>query len=137
MKHKIQKIELVIGVIILLVGLLTYGFGINQRLPVPRPDLVVVGTTLIGILVIFMGLDLFSKKTKEMEILENDERNIAITNASLANAFNVMTTLLIIVLFALICMGYMSKVVFFSIAGVVAIGQVTWIVTAHYLEKRM
>lgn len=84
-----------------------------------------------------MGLDLFSTKTKEMEILENDERNIAITNASLANAFNVMTTLLILLLFALIFMGYMSKVVFFSIAGVIAIGQVTWIVTAHYLEKRI
>lgn len=84
-----------------------------------------------------MGLDLFSTKTKEMEILENDERNIAITNTSLANAFNVMTTLLILSLFALIFMGYMSKVVFFSIAGVIAIGQVTWIVTAHYLEKRI
>lgn len=84
-----------------------------------------------------MGLDLFSTKTKEMEILENDERNIAITNTSLANAFNVMTTLLILLLFALIFMGYMSKVVFFSIAGVIAIGQVTWIVTAHYLEKRI
>lgn len=60
-----------------------------------------------------MGCDIFSKPTKEMQILENDERNIAITNASLANAYKVTLTLLVLVLFALIFMGYMSKVVFF------------------------
>ena len=46
MKHKIQKVELFVGVIILLGGLLTYGLGVHQLLPVPRPDLVVYGTTL-------------------------------------------------------------------------------------------
>ena len=46
MKHKIQKVELFIGVIIFLGGLLTYGLGVHQLLPVPRPDLVVYGTTL-------------------------------------------------------------------------------------------
>ena len=40
MKHKIQKVELFIGVIIFLGGLLTYGLGVHQLLPVPRPDLV-------------------------------------------------------------------------------------------------
>ena len=83
MKHKIQKVELFIGVIIFLGGLLTYGLGVHQLLPVPRPDLVVYGTTLIGIILIFMGCDIFSKPTKEMQILENDERNITIINASL------------------------------------------------------
>ena len=130
MKHKIQKVELFIGVIIFLGGLLTYGLGVHQLLPVPRPDLVVYGTTLIGIILIFMGCDIFSKPTKEMQILENDERNIAITNASLANAYKVTLTLL-----ALVFMGYMSKVVFFSIAGVIAIGQITWVITARYLDK--
>ena len=76
MKHKIQKVELFIGVIIFLGGLLTYGLGVHQLLPVPRPDLVVYGTTLIGIILIFMGCDIFSKPTKEMQILENDERNV-------------------------------------------------------------
>lgn len=89
MKHKIQKVELFVGVIVLLGGLLTYGLGVHQLLPVPRPDLVVYGTTLIGIILILMGCDIFSKPTKEMQILENDERNIAITNASLANAYKV------------------------------------------------
>lgn len=137
MKHKIQKVELFIGVIIFLGGLLTYGLGVHQLLPVPRPDLVVYGTTLIGIILIFMGCDIFSKPTKEMQILENDERNIAITNASLANAYKVTLTLLVLVLFALVFMGYMSKVVFFSIAGVIAIGQITWVITARYLDKNI
>ena len=132
---KIQKVELFVGVIVLLGGLLTYGLGVHQLLPVPRPDLVVYGTTLIGIILILMGCDIFSKPTKEMQILENDERNIAITNASLANAYKVTLTLLVLVLFALIFMGYMSKVVFFSIAGVIAIGQITWVITARYLDK--
>ena len=47
------------------------------------------------------------------------------------------TTLLVLVLFALIFMGYMSKVVFFSIVGVIAIGQITWVITARYLDKKM
>ena len=87
MKHKIQKVELFVGVIVLLGGLLTYGLGVHQLLPVPRPDLVVYGTTLIGIILILMGCDIFSKPTKEMQILENDERNIAITNASEYNEY--------------------------------------------------
>lgn len=137
MKRKIQILELFLGVIILAVGLLTYGFGVHQLLPVPRPDLVVYGTTLIGTILILLGCDLFSKPTKEMQILENDERNITIVNTSMAYAYKVTVTLLVLVLFALIFMGYMSKVVFFSIAGVVAIGQITWVITAHYLEKKM
>lgn len=137
MRHKIQKVELSIGVIIFLGGLLTYGLGVHRLLPVPLPDLVVYGTTLIGIILILMGCDIFSKPTKEMQILENDERNIAITNASLANAYKVTLTLLVLVLFALIFMGYMSKVVFFSITGVIAAGQITWVITAHYLDKKM
>lgn len=137
MKRNMQKAEFFIGIVILLGGLFTYGLGVHQLLPVPRPDLVVYGTTLIGVLFILMGSDIFSKPTKEMQILENDERNIAITNASLAYAYKVSTTLFVIVLFALIFMGYISKVVCVSMIGVIAIGQITWIVTAHCLEKRM
>lgn len=137
MKRNMQKAEFFIGIVILLGGLFTYGLGVHQLLPVPRPDLVVYGTTLIGVLFILMGSDIFSKPTKEMQILENDERNIAITNASLAYAYKVSTTLFVIVLFALIFMGYVSKVVCVSMIGVIAIGQITWIITAHCLEKRM
>lgn len=72
MKRKIQKLELIIGVIILLGGLLTYGLGVHQLLPIPLPDLIAYGITLIGMLFILMGCDLFSKSTKE--IIENNEK---------------------------------------------------------------
>lgn len=137
MKGKIQKLELFTGMIIFLGGLLTYGLGVHQLLPVPRPDLVVDGTTLIGVLLILMGCDIFSTPTKEMKILEKDERNIAIMNTSMAYAYKVTVTLLVLVLFALTFMGYMSKVIFFSIAGVIAIGQITFFLATCSLERKM
>ena len=77
MKKGLLILMVVAGMIILLGGLLTYGLGINEIVPVPRPDLIVVGTSLIGISLIVSGAcDLLGKKTKEMQIEENDERNI-------------------------------------------------------------
>ena len=64
MKHKIQKVELFVGVIVLLGGLLTYGLGVHQLLPVPRPDLVVYGTTLIGIILMFKEVSVISQLSK-------------------------------------------------------------------------
>lgn len=136
MKEKVQVIELSSGLVILIGGLVTYWFGWHENLPIPRPNLLVYGTTLIGTLLIILSFQFF-KPSKEQTILENDERNIAITNASLATGFAVMTTLLVLVLFALIFMGYMNKVVFFSIVVVIFIGQATWMLTARYLERRM
>ena len=79
MKKRLLILMTVTGMIILLGGLLTYGLGVHEIIPVPRPDLIVVGTSLIGILLIVSGVcDLFVKKTKEMEIEENDERNISL-----------------------------------------------------------
>lgn len=137
MKRKVLMIELITGLIILLGGLFTYGLGVHEILPVPRPDLVVIGTTLIGILLILMGCDLFGKKTKEMEIAENDERNIAITNAAMASGFTAMTTLPSLVLFALIFSGYMNAVSCFSIIGAIAVGQIVFLIRLHDLEKHM
>ncbi|MDO4174607.1 MAG: hypothetical protein Q4D42_07565 [Eubacteriales bacterium] len=137
MKEKTLLVSLIAGMAVLLGGLLTYGLGVHDLLPVPRPDLVVVGTTLIGILLIGMGLDLFSPKTKEMQIEENDERNVAIAHASMASGFQVMTILLGLVLFVLIFMGYMNVVSCFSIIGVLAVGQGVCLWKHWYLSKRM
>ena len=91
MKKRLLILMVVAGMIILLGGLLTYGLGINEIVPVPRPDLIVVGTSLIGISLIVSGAcDLLGKKTKEMQIEENDERNIALGNAAMASGFKVM-----------------------------------------------
>lgn len=137
MKRSIQRAELVAGMVILLWGLLTYGLGVHTVIPVPRPDLIVYGTTLIGLMLVLQGCDLFSKPTKEMQILEKDERNVAITRASGAYAYQVTLFLLVLALFALIFTGYMNKVVFFTIVAVIGVGQLAWLLAARYLEKRM
>ena len=137
MMRNIFKIILFVGVIILLGGLLTYYLGLHPLLPVPRPDLVVYGTTTIGILLIAMGCLALAEPTKEMQILANDERHATIQNASAALAYVVSNTLLFLVLFALIFMGYVNAIVCFSIIGVIIIGFITYVATAHYLEKKM
>ena len=116
MKKKLLILMTVTGMIILLGGLLTYGLGVHEIIPVPRPDLIVVGTSLIGILLIVSGVcDLFVKKTKEMEIEENDERNISLSNAAMASGFKVMNVTIAVSIFALIFTGYMTVVPCFTI----------------------
>ncbi len=111
MKKRLLILMTVTGMIILLGGLLTYGLGVHEIIPVPRPDLIVVGTSLIGILLIVSGVcDLFVKKTKEMEIEENDERNISLSNAAMASGFKVMNVTIAVSIFALIFTGYMTVV---------------------------
>lgn len=59
MKKRFTVLTTVVGFIILLGGLLMYGLGVHNLLPVPRPDLVVVGTSLIGILMIISGCAIY------------------------------------------------------------------------------
>lgn len=127
-----------VGTIILLGGLLTYGLGVHEIVPVPRHDLIVIGTSLIGILLIISGAcDLFIKKTKEIEIEEKDERNIALSNAAMASGFKVMDVTIAFSIFALVFTGYMSVVPCFTIIGAYAIGQIVFIVRLCYLHKTM
>lgn len=127
-----------IGMVILLGGLLAYGLGIHEIVPVPRPGLIVVGTSLIGILLIVSGVcDLPAKKTKEMEIEENDERNITISNAAMASGFKVMNVTISVSIFALIFTGYMTAIPCFTIIGAYAIGQMVFIVRLWHLHKTM
>ena len=129
MKKGLLIFMVVAGMIILLEGLLTYGLGINEIVSVPRPDLIVVGTSLIGILLIVSGVcDLLGKKTKEMQIEENDERNIALGNAAMASGFKAMNVTISVSIFALIFTGYMTVVPCFTIIGAFAIGQIVFIV---------
>lgn len=126
------------GVIVLLGGLFTYGMGIHEIAPVPRPDLIVTGTTLIGILLILQGTcDLFSKKSIEMEIEERDERNIAIRNTAMANGFKAMSVTISITVFGLIFTGYMTVVPCFTIIGAYAAGQIVFLFSLRRLNKTM
>jgi len=81
--------------------------------------------------------DLFVKKTKEMEIEENDERNISLSNAAMASGFKVMNVTIAVSIFALIFTGYMTVVPCFTIIGAYAIGQIVFIVRLWYLHKTM
>ena len=138
MKKGILILLTVAGGIILLGGLLTYGLGIHEILPVPRPDLIVAGTSLIGISLIICGVcDLFCKKTKEMEIEEKDERNIALSNAAMASGFKAMNVTIAVSICALIFMGYMTAVPCFTIIGAYAIGQIVFVARLWYLQKTM
>lgn len=138
MKKGLLIFMVVAGMIILLGGLLTYGLGINEIVPVPRPDLIVAGTSLIGILLIVSGVcDLLGKKTKEMQIEENDERNIALGNAAMASGFKAMNVTISVSIFALIFTGYMTVVPCFTIIGAFAIGQIVFIVRLWHLHKTM
>ena len=129
MKKRLLILMTVTGMIILLGGLLTYGLGVHEIIPVPRPDLIVVGTSGV--------CDLFFKKTKEMEIEENDERNISLSNAAMASGFKVMNVTIAVSIFALIFTGYMTVVPCFTIIGAYAIGQIVFIVRLWYLHKTM
>ena len=138
MKKRFTVLTTVVGFIILLGGLLMYGLGVHNLLPVPRPDLVVVGTSLIGILMIISGVcDLCFKKTKEMEIEEKDERNIAIANAAMAMGFKVMSASIAVVLCILVFSGYMTEITCFSLIGAYFIGQIAFVVKLWILQKTM
>ncbi len=92
--------------IVLLGGLLAYGLGATELLPVPRPELVAAGTTLIGTVLLATGAcDLFVKKTKEIEIEERDERNVALSNAAMAAGFKVMSMAVALCIAALLFTG--------------------------------
>lgn len=138
MKKTLANLSIALGLIILLGGLLSYGLGINNIIPVPRPDLIVSGTTLIGIILIVSGTcDLFVKKTREMEIEEKDERNIALSNAAMASGFKVMNISISVSLFVLIFTGYMTVVPCFTIIGAFTIGQIAFILKLWHLQKTM
>lgn len=136
MKKGLSIFMTVAGVIVLMGGLLTYGLGIHEIVPVPR--LIVVGTSLIGILLVLSGAcDLFIKKSKEMEIEEQDERNIALSNAAMASGFKVMSFAIAISIFALIFTGYMTVVPCFTIIGAYTAGQIVFVMRLWYLNKTM
>ncbi len=138
MKKGFAILTIVVGFVVLLAGLLIYGLGVHNLLPIPRPDLVVVGTSLIGIMMIISGAcDLFLKKTKEMEIEEKDERNIVIANAAMAIGFKVMSVSIAVVLCILVFCGYMTEITCFSLIGAYLVGQIAFVTKLWYLQKTM
>ena len=127
-----------VGMIVLLGGLLAYGLGATELLPVPRPDLVVAGTTLIGTVLLTTGAcDLFVKKTKEIEIEERDERNVSLSNAAMAAGFKVMSMAVALCIVTLLFTGCITVVPGFVLMGAYFLGQAAFIITLLKLERTM
>ena len=119
-----------VGMIVLLGGLLAYGLGATELLPVPRPDLVVAGTTLIGTVLLTTGAcDLFVKKTKE--------RNVALSNAAMAAGFKVMSMAVALCIVTLLFTGCITVVPGFVLMGAYFLGQAAFIITLLKLERTM
>lgn len=138
MKKGLSIFMTIAGGIILVGGLLTYGLGMHKMMPVPRPDLIVVGTSLIGILLVMTGIcDLFIRKSREVEIEESDERNIALSNAAMASGFKVMSFAMGVSILALIFTGYMTVVSCFTIMGAYVMGLIVFIVRLWHLNRTM
>ncbi len=138
MKKRVATAMTAAGLIVLLAGLLVYGLGVHELLPVPRPAFLAAGTTLIGVLLIVWGAcDLFIKKTREIEIEEKDERNITIANAAMASGFKVMSLTVAIAVTALSFAGSMDAVTCFVMIGAYVIGQIVFIIRIYQLNKKM
>ena len=138
MKKRVSAVLTISGIIILLGGLFTYGLGMHEILPVPRPDLVVWGTSLIGILMIVSGAcDLLVKKTRQELIEEQDERNIMISRTAMAWTYQVLTFLMVIAIFALIFMGYMNHISCFVLIVAFLAGQAVLPISIWYLSRKL
>ena len=138
--HNVKKIInwsfLVFGMLLLLGGLVLYGLGTQDLLPVGRPKMLFLILALPGIFLIVSGAcELFFKKTKAMEIEEKDERNVRIANEAKALAYEVMTVLLSLVLAFMALTGYLTAAVFFVFFAVFAITQITFVTRLWYLQK--
>jgi hypothetical protein len=127
----------ILGAIILLGGLLTYGLGLNKILPVPRPDLIVWGTNIVGIILITAAFSFITNGDKQLQIEEKDERNIAIRKDAGATAFWFLICFWWIAFFVLIFMGYMNDVSCFTMLGVYSASLLVYMFRVEYLQRKM
>ncbi|MCI8284630.1 MAG: hypothetical protein HFE90_05095 [Firmicutes bacterium] len=138
MKKKFLMIEMILGICIISAGIFCYGMGVNDIWHISRPNLVVMCTVLIGTFFIVSGAcDMFSRKTKEIEIEEKDERNIMISNAAMASGFKTMSTLLSVAVLILTFAGFMDAIACLSVIGVYFISQVVFVYRLWDLHKKM
>jgi uncharacterized membrane protein len=137
MKKIFFWLEMIVGFIFFMGGILTYGLSKLNILNVQPVGFGVWGIVIVGImLIVFATFDNF-KKTREQKIEETDERNIAISHRAKANAFNVMTLLFAIALVVLDYTGRFDTVSFFVLLGVFAIVQIVFVVSLWYFQKKM
>jgi len=92
-----------------------------------RMDLVPIAVGFCGVLLSFLGwaeIREEKNKTQEQQIEENDERNIKINENAKAKAFDLMSTLFGLGLLTLAMFGYLNRVSFFTLVGLLLISHI-------------
>lgn len=135
MARKLAIIVIATGIIFALIACILF-FKKDILQVFPRMDIAWVGFLVVAILLCVSGIWVFSISGKKQDwINETDERESLITAKANMVGYVIQTTLLGIVFFLLVFMGYLNKVSGFSIIGVVLIsGIVSWIYHL-YLRK--
>lgn len=138
MEKKYFWLQLVVGFIFLLGGLFIYGLGRMNMMGDRSPGSDTLWICAVGIMFIVTSTcGNFFKKTKQQEIEEKDERNIAIARRAKANAFDTMVFLFAIVIILLNFIGNLDTVTFFVLVGAYFSVQIVFIVSLWYFEKKM
>ncbi len=136
MKNKFNYIWLSFALIITIVGVVLQFGNLKIRVAVPRPDLLPTGLILCGVILLVPVLQLlFVRKTKQQVIQEQDERNQKIAALSGSFANSTLTVSLVIVIFMLIFLGYITVIPTFTIFGVLIINRLAWHLYKRYLEQ--
>lgn len=130
-----------VGAFLLLSGIILGFVGAEVlNIPFVRMDLVPIAIGFCGVLLIVsVGSALIHEKykTKEQQIIENDERNITILRKAKSKTYDLMSVLFGFGLLTLALLGYMNKVSFFSIAGLYIISQLYFRYQYLSYQKRL
>ncbi|QTZ56900.1 hypothetical protein [Streptococcus equi] len=135
MARKLAIIVIATGILFALIACILF-FKKDILQVFPRMDIAWVGFLVVAILLFVSGIWVFSISGKKQDwINETDEREFLIRAKANMVGYVTQTTLLGIVFFLLVFMGYLNKVSGFSIIGVILIsGIVSWIYHL-YLRK--
>ena len=94
---------------------------------------------IIGMIALLAGLlEIITEKnqSKQEKIESNDERNIAIVNAAAAGAFDLLSSLLFLVILALLLLGYLSTVAFITLLVVYTTCQIFYVIRRRWINYK-
>lgn len=129
------------GILFILFGMTLWFTGAEiLNIPFIRMDLVPIGFGFIGVILFIAASSAISyekNKTAEQEIEEQDERMIQIHQHAKSKAFDIIAGVFPIVLLGMAMFGYMTKVSFFTLAGLYLICVMIYYYQLKLNEKKM
>ena len=140
MKNLKQKniIEIIIGLLLTITGVILYLSKSILPLNVPRPELIPIIISAFGIILILQALaKLFLFKSKQEKILSYDERYLTINNYAKSNAFDVTILLLLAATFVLGILGVINIPATIIYCGIILIGEITHMFRLCFLQSKM